>query len=86
MVTALLLSTLRFFELLLFLRVIMSWFPNMRGSSFGVLIDSVTEPVMRPVRELISYAMGGKQVMLDFSPIVVFVIIDYILIPLISAL
>lgn len=47
-------------------------------------LDVVLEPIMSPIRRLISAAFGGRQLMLDFSPIVVFLLIEYVIIPLLS--
>ena len=56
--------------IVLFARIILSWFPMQPGTalaSIASIIYQVTEPVMGPVRRLIP-TIG----MIDISPIVVF--------------
>lgn len=59
----------------LFARIILSWFPVQPGSSLAsvhrVLYD-LTEPVLAPVRGLIP-PLGGGGMAFDLSPIIVFV-------------
>lgn len=61
---------LNIYVLVLFGRVILSWFPLNPGTPMATVYSflyTVTEPVLGPVRRAIP-AMGG----FDFSPIVVF--------------
>ena len=61
---------LTFYYIVLFARVILSWFPLQPGTalaSIASIIYQITEPVMGPVRRLIP-SVG----MIDISPIVVF--------------
>jgi YggT family protein len=61
---------LTFYYIVLFARVILSWFPLQPGTalaSIASIVYQVTEPVMGPVRRLIP-SVG----MIDISPIVVF--------------
>lgn len=76
--TEVLFLLLRIFELLLLARVLMSWFPNIdRSNSLVQFLYDITEPVLRPVRNwLSSMGMGG---MIDFSPIVVFLVIQVLM-------
>jgi uncharacterized protein YggT (Ycf19 family) len=64
-------SLIRLYSLLIFGRVILSWFPISRGGAMESIYNvlySVTEPVLGPVRRSLP-AMGG----MDFSPIVVII-------------
>ena len=66
----LLCQLLTFYYIVLFARVILSWFPLQPGTalaSIASIIYQITEPVMGPVRRLIP-TVG----MIDISPIVVF--------------
>ncbi len=57
-----------FFTLMTFLilgRVILSWLPQYRYSQVGQFIYSITDPVMRPIQNLIP-PLG----MIDISPII----------------
>ena len=66
----LLCSLLSVYFIVLFARIILSWFPMQPGTalaSIASIIYQLTEPVMGPVRRLIP-TIG----MIDISPIVVF--------------
>jgi len=60
----------RFLEGAIFLDVILSW------NSFVNLLHVFTEPFMRPGRKLQQKLIPG--LMIDFSPIIAFIIIDII--------
>lgn len=63
---------LRLFELALLARIILSWFPNVdRGNPIIRFLYDITEPVLRPIRDMLP-ANG----MFDFSPLIVFVVIQ----------
>ena len=66
----LLCSLISVYFIVLFARIILSWFPLQPGTalaSIASIIYQVTEPVMGPVRRIIP-TIG----MIDISPIVVF--------------
>lgn len=64
-----------FFELILLARVLLSWFPNVdRSNPLIQLVFDVTEPVLRPIRDLLPQGM-----MFDLSPLIVFLIINVLL-------
>ena len=66
----LLCSLINVYFIILFARIILSWFPLQPGTpmaSIASIIYQLTEPVMGPVRRLIP-TIG----MIDISPIVVF--------------
>lgn len=55
-------------------RVLMSWFPNLdRTHPVVVFLYQVTEPVLKPFRQIIPAVSG-----IDFSPIVVFILINFV--------
>jgi YggT family protein len=63
---------LQLFELALLARIILSWFPNVdRSNPIIQFLFDVTEPVLRPIRNMLP--PGG---MFDFSPLIVFLIIQ----------
>ncbi len=66
---------LQFFRLVLLARIILSWFPNVdrRNPIIQFLFD-VTEPVLRPIREMMPPSGG-----FDFSPLIVFLIIQVLM-------
>ncbi len=75
MIIQILLLLLRLFELALLARIILSWFPNMdRNNPIIQFLFDITEPVLRPVRNLLP-----PSGMFDFSPLVVFLVIQVIM-------
>jgi YggT family protein len=71
----LLCAFLMVYVVVLFGRIIMSWFPIQPGSAlagiYRILYD-LTEPVMAPLRALIP-PIGGAGMAFDLSPIVLFI-------------
>lgn len=66
---------LQVFNLILLARVLLSWFPNVdRSNPLIQLVYDITEPVLRPIRDLLP-----PSGMIDFSPLVVFLIIQVLL-------
>ena len=70
--------------IVLFARILMSWFPippdGVMASIFGVLY-AVTEPVLGPIRRALPpVAMGGMG--LDLSPILVILVLQFFITPL----
>lgn len=63
---------LQLFELALLARIILSWFPNVdRSNPIIQFLFDITEPVLRPIREMLP-----PSGMFDFSPLIVFLIIQ----------
>jgi YggT family protein len=63
---------LQLFELALLARIILSWFPNVdRSNPIIQFLFDVTEPVLRPIRNMLP-----SSGMFDFSPLIVFLIIQ----------
>lgn len=70
--------------IVLFARILMSWFPippdGVMASIFSVLY-AVTEPVLGPIRRALPpVAMGGMG--LDLSPILVILVLQFFITPL----
>lgn len=67
-------------NVLIFIRVIMSWIPNLNRNSFlPDLIYRLTEPLMAPIRRMLHNSpLGGPGMMMDFSPIIVIFAIEII--------
>jgi YggT family protein len=67
---------LSIYWLILFVRIIASWFPPPRyGSPFAPVMRVVyglTDPILRPLRNLIPPLRAGFMA-IDFSPIIVFI-------------
>ncbi len=64
-----------FFEFIVLARVLLSWFPNFdRSNPIVRLIYDVTEPILQPIRNLLP-----QTGMIDFSPLIVFLIITVLM-------
>jgi len=81
-----LIKVLEIMGYLIFARVIISWLPIDRDNPIVQFLYQVTEPVLAPVRNLIDRSSMGGGLMVDFSPIVVWLLIEYLIIPLINSL
>lgn len=73
----LLCTLISIYLLVMFARIIMSWFAPTPGTGYARVYEffySVTEPVLGPVRAMLPpVRLGGGAVGLDLSPIVVFI-------------
>lgn len=69
---------LRILELLIFIRVILSWIYNSWDNQFTRFVYQITEPVLAPVRSFIGRFSSGRNLMLDFSPLIVLIIIQFV--------
>lgn len=74
-VRAIIVDVLQIYIIIIFVRVILSWFPITPGTtmaSVARVLYSLTEPVLGPVRRLLPpMRMGGMG--LDLSPIIVLI-------------
>jgi YggT family protein len=64
---------LQAYLIVLFVRILMSWFPPTPGTTYATVydfFDSVTEPVLGPVRRVLPPVRMGAMG-LDLSPLVV---------------
>ncbi len=62
---------LEFLSFLVYIYVIISLFPSIMRSSFGIMLRRVIEPFLNTIRSIVP-TMGG----LDFSPIILWIIIQ----------
>jgi len=58
-------------------RVLLSWIP-LPNNQFTRLLYQVTEPILSPVRALLNKSPIGGNSMMDFSPIVAFMLIGVV--------
>ncbi|MBE6013015.1 YggT family protein [Anaeropeptidivorans aminofermentans] len=66
-------------DFLILISCIMSWLPINRDSFIPRTITALTEPLMSPVRKLLYKSpLGGPGMMLDFSPVIVILLINLI--------
>lgn len=69
----LLVNALNIYKIILIIRILLSWFPNVdRRQPVVQLLFRVTDPVLEPVRRAIP-PLGG----IDISPIIVFLAIHF---------
>jgi YggT family protein len=70
-------AALQIYWLILLIRILMSWFPMPRSGPAATaarILYDLTDPVLRPLRNLIPPARMGMMA-IDFSPIIVFIAI-----------
>lgn len=58
-----------FLEILIFVRIILSWVVRGYNSAIGRFLYNMTEPILGPVREMLRKSPLGGGYGLDFSPI-----------------
>ncbi len=64
-------------EILLLIRVLSSWVPSARNHPIIQFIVQITDPLLAPIKKLIDKSIfGGKGSMLDFSPLVAFLLLN----------
>ncbi len=71
-------SILSFLQLALFLRALSSWFPQVRGSKFGTMLYALTEPMVAPVRNQLQKIPALRQMPIDFSVLIVFLLLSFL--------
>ncbi len=76
-IVLLLSSLINILELLVVIRCILSWIPGFQNA-FTELIYKITDPFLTPVRNLIMRLSGGSMLPVDFSPIVLYVILELV--------
>lgn len=68
----------RVINFLVFIRVIMSWFPVNNSNALVRLLYALTEPILGPVRSIIQKSpLGGPGMMIDFSPIIALFFLEF---------
>ncbi|HOK41810.1 MAG TPA: YggT family protein [bacterium] len=78
----LILKLIDIYSFLLFIRVLLSWFPIDPYNPLYQFLYNITEPILKPLRTIIRFGAVG----IDFSPIIAMLIIQYILKPVIIKL
>ena len=67
---------LRVVEYAILARVVISWLPIQRNNRLIILLYQITEPILAPIRSAIEKSSMGKTMMIDFSPIIAFLLIS----------
>lgn len=66
-------------DALIFIRAILSFFPIKRNNPIIRILYTLTEPVLAPIRQLLAKSpLGGPGMMLDFSPVLAFILLEVI--------
>lgn len=68
----------RITEILILLRVVLSWLPLRSDNRFAVFIYTITEPILSPLRNLIARSAFGKSLMFDFSPLLAYLLLGFV--------
>ncbi len=77
---------IRLIDFIILIRVILSWIPLDRNNVIVKLVYSLSEPLLYPIREMLRKSPLGDGMMIDFSPIVLILILQFIQGILISVL
>src|SRR5215211_3990247 len=83
-IASLLIFILTVFNFLIFIRAILSWFMPVGRDPLTRLLVDVTEPILAPARELMGRLVPNMG--MDFSPMIVLLLIQFILIPMLATL
>lgn len=68
----------RIIEVLILMRIVLSWLPLRRENGFIIFIHTVTEPVLSPIRNMIARSTFGKNLMFDFSPVLAYLLLGFV--------
>ncbi|MDF2521605.1 MAG: hypothetical protein K0R84_2233 [Clostridia bacterium] len=72
-------------NLLLVLRVILSWVRFNNYNKYVSLLYQLTDPILEPFKRLSNRFLGGNQ-MVDWSPLIAMLVIQYFIQPLVLTL
>jgi len=62
--------------MMLFIRVILSWFPMAANNRLMELLYVLTEPILVPIRNLVHRSpLGGPGMIIDFSVLIAFILL-----------
>ncbi|HCX61025.1 YggT family protein [Sedimentibacter sp.] len=68
---------LRIMDSLILIRVLLSFFPTLQSSKISYFIYQMTEPILAPCRAILD-KLGLGMGMIDFSPILAFLLLNLI--------
>ena len=63
------------FQYLMLIRAVLSWLPGMNSNAFAYFVDSVTEPVISPVRSVLSRFESLRTLPIDMSFLVTYILL-----------
>ncbi len=61
------------YEIVLIVRIVLSWVPHNQYHPAAVFLYKITEPVLEPIRRIIP-SIGG----IDVSPLIVFIALGFV--------
>jgi len=67
---------LRIIEYAIVARAIISWLPTPKDNQIIKLIFQITDPIILPIKNFIAKSSMGKNMMMDFSPIIAILLIE----------
>ena len=62
----------------LVIRVLLSWVPIPKNNVLVTLLYQVTEPILAPIRAIIEKSPIGRNMYVDFSPLIAFILLDLV--------
>lgn len=69
---------IQFIEIAILARVLISWFPIPKGSQLIRILYMITEPILSPIRRIVQRSEFTKNLMIDFSPIIAFLLLQVV--------
>jgi YggT family protein len=66
---------LEFIKIAIFARIILSWIPISKENKIIRFLYEITEPILAPIRGMLEKSAMVKNSMIDFSPIVAFMLL-----------
>lgn len=60
------------------IRALLSWFPNGEGTKIGKIVYQLTEPIILPIRGLVSKSEIANRSMIDISFLVTLLILEMV--------
>ncbi len=77
---------IRIIDFIILIRVLLSWIPINRDNTIVRIVYGVSEPFLQPIRNLLNKSPLGSGMMLDFSPIILLLLLQMIQMILYSVL
>lgn len=80
MVIEIIVTLLRVYEMLLMIRILLSWIPVDQSHKYIELLIRVTDPILMPARELWMRLIErlNIQIPIDLSPVFVFLLLQFL--------
>ena len=69
---------IRIIDWIILIRVLLSWIPLNRDNPIVKIVYGLSEPLLYPIRQLLKKSPLGEGMMLDFSPIILLLILQVI--------